>query len=249
MYMYIHVTGFMPLSQLFESRDRVNQQRIEDVQLQESFLNRNDINRAFTLKHYFKFMMVRNPLHRLVSGFRSKVQRYPLTGLNDSKPHYNFLRKAIYLHVHPKEYTDYLKMRGRTEVNITFSDFITYWLLQPEEIKFDEHFRSMFTLCQPCRTRFNFYADFKNFEKDTQVLVKKINARPEFIRTGYYLEKESTEMLSSTYYAQLTQVQKLAVLKQVELDLDFYYHLFPDEKGIHNSILGLEKPVSIPLQR
>lgn len=237
----------MPLSQLFESRDKVNQERIETVQLQESFLNRNDFSKEFTLRHYFKFMMVRNPLHRLVSGFRSKVQRFPLKGLNDSHPHYNFLRKAIYLQVHPKEYSEFLRNRGRAEINITFSDFITYWLLQPDNIKFDEHFRSMFKLCQPCRARFSFYANFKNFEEDTQVLAKKINSRPEFIRAGYYSDVDSTEQLSPSYYAQLTQKQKMAVLKQVELDLDFYYHLFPEETGIHNSILGLEEPVSIPI--
>ena len=210
-------------------------------------MNHNDINREFTLRHYFKFMMVRNPLHRLVSGYRSKVQRYPLTGLNDSRPHYNFLRKAVYLYTHPREYAEYLRKRGRDEINITFSDFIDYWLQQPEEIKFDEHFRSMFKICQPCRTRFNFYANFKHFEADTQVLVDRINTRPEFIRAGYYSESDSTERLAPSLYAQLTQTQKLAVLEQAKLDLDFYYHLFPEERGAHNSILGLDKAVPIPL--
>ena len=240
-------TGFIPLSQLLEARDKVNQQRIEDIQLQESFLNRNDFNREFTLRHYFKFMMVRNPLHRLVSGYRSKVQRYPLTGLNDSKPHYNFLRKAIYLQVHPKDYAEFLRKRGRTEINITFNDFIDYWLLQPDEIRFDEHFRSIFKTCQPCRARFDFYANFENFEEDTQVLVDRIDARPEFIRASYYSGGDSTESLSHSYYAQLTETQKLSVVKQLELDLDFYYHLYPSKKDSHNSILGLEKPVSIPM--
>ena len=122
-------------------------------------------------------MMVRNPLHRLVSGYRSKVQRYPLTGLNNSKPHYNFLRKAIHLKLHPQEYIEYIRKRGRDEINITFSDFIDYWLLQPEEIKFNEHFRSMFEICQPCRTRFTYFANFNNFEEDTQILVERINTR------------------------------------------------------------------------
>ena len=225
----------------------MNDERLEGVMFQESFLNRNDFNREFILRHYFKFMMVRNPLHRLVSGYRSKVQRFPLTGLNDTKPHYNFLRKSIYLHQHPKEYTEYLKKRGKTKINITFSDFIDYWLEQPEEIKFDDHFRSMFKLCQPCRARFNFYANFKNFKEDAQVLAERVNARPEFIRASYHSESETTESLSPSYYAQLTETQKLAVLKQVELDLDFYYHLFPKEKGTHNSILGIDKAVSIPL--
>ena len=231
------------------ARDEVNHERLEGVQFQESFLNRNDLNKEFVLRRYFKFMMVRNPLHRLVSGYRSKVQRYPLTGLNDSKPHYNFLRKAIYLSRHPKEYSEYLKKRGRTEINITFSDFIDYWLEQPDEIKFDDHFSSTLRLCQPCRARFNFYGNFKNFEEDAQVLVERINTRAEFVRAGYHSEADTTETLSPSYYAQLTHAQKLAVLKQVELDLDFYYHLFPEERGTHNDILGLDRAVSISLHK
>ena len=112
-YLNCHHSGFIPLSQLLESRDKVSQKGIE---LQESFLNHNDINRKFSLRHYFKFMMVHNPLHRLVSGYRSNVQCYPLTGLNDSKPHYNFLRKAIYLQMHPKECAEFLRKRGRAEI-------------------------------------------------------------------------------------------------------------------------------------
>ena len=138
------------------------------------------------------------------------------------------------------------RKRGRDEINITFSDFIDYWLLQPEEIKFDEHFRSMFEICQPCRTRFTYFANFNNFEEDTQILVERINTRPEFIRAGYYSESDSTESLAPNYYAQLTQTQKKSILKRIELDLDFYYHLFPEERGIHNSILSLTDHVDIP---
>ena len=105
----------------------------------------------------------------------------------------------------------------------------------------------MFRLCQPCRARYTFYANFKNFEEDAQVLVERINTRAEFIRAGYYSGSDSTENISPKYYAQLTQTQKLGVLRQVELDLDFYYHLFPEERGVHNSILGLDDAVSIPL--
>ena len=75
------------------------------------------------------------------------------------------------------------------------------------------------------------------------MLVERINTRAEFIRAGYHSESDSTESLSPSYYAQLTHTQKLAVLKQVQIDLDFYYHLFPEERGIHNSILGLDKAV------
>ena len=117
-------------------------------------------------------MMVGNPLHCLVSGYRSKVLRYPLTGLNDTL---QLLRKAIYLQLHPKEYAEYLWKRGKAEVYITFSDFIDYWLLQPEEIKFDEYFIPCSKSVSLVGQDQTFMQTSKTFEEDTQVLVDRIN--------------------------------------------------------------------------
>ena len=161
--------GMVPRSQLQASRDKVNQELLEGAQYAQSFLSRSDTQKSFALNHYFKFMMYRNPLERLLSGYRSKVERFPLIGLDDNTPHYNWLRKEVYKVTHPLLYEEYLRTEGARPVNISFSDFIDYWLTQPESLKVDEHFRSIFSLCQPCRVKFNFYGDFKNFNTDSEV--------------------------------------------------------------------------------
>ena len=84
------------------------------------------------------------------------------------------------------------------------------------------------------------YANFKHFEEDTQVLVDRINTQPEFIRAGYYTEGDSIQSLATSFYAQLTQTQKTAVLKQIELDFDFYYHLFPQDRRKAFTTLSLD---------
>ena len=159
----------VPRSQLQASRDKVDQEMLEGVQFANSFLSRSNTQRNFALNHYFKFMMYRNPLERLLSGYRSKVERFPLTGLEDEQPHYNWLRKAIYENMHPAKYQQYLLRGGAPPVNISFSDFIDYWLTRPESLVNDEHFKTIFSLCQPCRIRYNFYGNFKNFSTDSQV--------------------------------------------------------------------------------
>ena len=228
------------MSQFLQSRDKVDQNKLESAQFLESFFSRNDHQRRFSLEHYFKYIMYRNPLDRLISGFRSKVVRYPLLGLDKNKPHFNWLRKSIFLQTHPEKYQEYLHQRGKIPINITFSDFIDYWLQQPQDIKFDEHFRSILSICQPCRTRYNFYGNFKNFEVDSRVLVERIKAKPQYIRQGYYQSSQvSTEQLAPTLYAQLSTTQKVKVLKLLAQELDFYYHIFPEERNSHKSILGL----------
>lgn len=165
--------GLIPKPELSLSRDSVHQEHLESVQFSQSFLSRSNMQRAYILKKYYKFMMYRHPLQRLASAYRSKVERFPLIGLDDNQPHYNWLRKAIYSQTHPAEYQDFALNKGTMSVNISFSDFIDYWLTQPEDIRVDEHFRSIFDICQPCRTRFNFYGNFMEFSKDSQVRLCK----------------------------------------------------------------------------
>lgn len=186
--------------------------------------------------------MYRNPLDRLISGFRSKVARYPLSGLKNDTPHYNWLRKAIFLRTHPEQYSNFVRHDGKHPVNISFSDFVDYWVGLPEEIKFDEHFHSIFSMSQPCRTRYNFYGNFKNFLVDSHVLMDKIQAKPLYLRESYYGNKTvvSTETLAPALYAELNTRQKLDLLQVLSLDLDFYYHIFPEEEDIHKSLLGID---------
>lgn len=183
--------------------------------------------------------MYRNPLERLVSGYRSKVQRYPLIGFKEHKPHFNWLRKAILLFTQPQQYRTFIQQHGKVPINITFTDFIEYWLRQDSELKYDEHFRSVSSLCQPCRTRYHFYGNFKNFERDSRVLVDKIKSRPEYIRAGYYASGSETESLAPALYSQLTLHQRERILALLAQELDFFYHIFPEESNSHKAILNL----------
>jgi len=186
--------------------------------------------------------MYRNPLHRLISGYRSKVARFPLVGLSKDTPHYNWLRHDVVLRTQPHVYQEFLHYHKNMTVNVTFSNFIDYWVEQPLEIKYDEHFRSVYSIAQPCRVRYNFYGNFKEFERDSIVLIERIRAKPQYLREGYYGKKGavSTEDLSARLYRELSAEQKMEVLKVLSFDLDFYYHVFPEEHNAHKFILGLD---------
>ena len=226
----------------------MDQNRLESIQFLESFFNRNEHQRRFSLTNYFKFVMCRNPLDRLISAFRSKVARYSLSGLKNDTPHYNWLRKAILMQTHPQQYSEFLHQHGLQPVNISFKDFVDYWVDLPKEIKFDEHFCSVFSLSQPCRIRYHFYGNFKHFEVDSSVLRDKIQAKPQFLRKGYYANNMavSTEALAPKLFAELDTWQKQKLLQVLAQDLDFYYHIFPEEKDIHKSLLStnLDLPMS-----
>lgn len=213
---------------------------------QQSFQNRNGTQQEHVLRHYFKFVMYRNPLERLASGYRSKVQRFPLIGLGEWEPHYNWLRKRIYAYKHPLEYQAWIRGLGRQPVNISFPDFVDFWLQSTEELRMDEHFRSIMEICFPCHVRYDFYGNFKNFDSDARVLMERIHAQPQYLRSGYYSETTKTENIVSEYYGQLSESQRQYVFAKLAVELDFYYHMFPEERNVHKRILKINNDIPPP---
>ena len=239
--------GLIPESELKQTRDKVNQGRLETVMAKHSFVHLSSAQREDALKNYFKFIMYRSPLERIVSGFRSKVQRFPLVGTKAETPHYNWLRKEVYKFKHPVEYKAWSDAGSKTPVQISFPDFIDYWLTNPQSLRFDEHFRPITEICHPCRSRFDFYGNFKNFEEDTGVLRTRIHAKEEYLRHGYYNSTTETSYLLSEYYEQLTEEQKKSVFNHFSTELDFIYRVFPEELNTHKQILRIMDDIPSPV--
>ena len=239
--------GLINESELQQSRDKVDQGTLEAVMAKHSFMTLNNAQREYSLKKYFKFIMYRNPLERLVSGFRSKVQRYPLIGTKSETPHYNWLREEVYKFKRPVEYKAWYEAGSKTQVHISFPDFMDYWLSNPEQIQYDQHFRPISELCHPCRTRFDFYGNFKNFEEDAGVLQSRIHANDKYLRHGYYNATTETSYLLSEYYEQLSEGQKRLVFHRLLPELDFIYRIFPEELNTHKHILRIMDEIPSPV--
>lgn len=236
--------GLIPKSELLKSRDEVNQGKLEEVMRKTSFQSLSGERRMNELQDFFKFIMYRNPLERLASAYRSKVQRFYLTGLKNEVPHFNWVRKEIYHYKHPTEYEVWKKNGGKPPLNISFADFIDTWLSGvSSRMGRDEHFLTITQLCQPCRVRFDFYGNFKNFDEDAKVLMDHIHAKPDFLRRGYYSEDTKTDRILSDYFGTLSYSQKKAVLAKLAQELDFYYHLLPEEMDVHKTILGISDDI------
>ena len=235
--------GLLPESESQQPRGHINRRRLESLIAKRSFWHLNDTQRVYTLKNYFKFIMYRNPLERLVSGYRSKVQRYPLIRTERDSPQYNWLRRAVYKTTHPKEYKEWSDSGSKTPVQISFPDFIDYWLSQPLALRQDEHFRPITELCHPCRSRFDFYGNFRHFEEDAAVLLTRIRADEKYLRPGYYNSTTETNSLLLDYYEQLSEQQKWSVFIQLAFELDFVYRIFPEELNTHKQILRITNDV------
>ena len=241
-----YVQGLIDKDDLIKARDDIDQNKLEECIILTSLLSRNKPEKIAIIKSNFKFIMYRNPLERLLSAYRSKVSRYPLVGLQKDVPHYNWLRRRIFARTHPIDYKGWILHGGQFIVNISFTDFIEYWLTY--DLSSDEHFRTIFSLCEPCRIHYHYYGNFKTFDKDARVFLNRIGEEAELLRSGYYEDvgNIATSQLLNQYYEQLNLYQKFAVVRKLSMDLDFYYHVFPTEKDSHKHILGIDYNIQIP---
>ena len=192
-------------------------------------LSFKECNKA--LNDYYKFIMYQNPLERLVSAYRDKVHKYPLKGFEQNTPHYNWIKKEIYQHTHPQEYKQWYAAGGQKEVAISFFDFVTYWL--DTGAREDKHFLPIFDLCSPCAIRYDYYGNFKSFNRDAKVLLDKIHGNSSLLLRGYYEGKNGTDTATfqKEVYAQLTKKQKVCIYsKSYHKTLTFTLPSFPRKR-------------------
>ncbi len=227
-----------------KKRDDVDQKKIEAAISNHSFQGLTPARKANILKNYYKFVMYRNPVERLFSAYRSKVQRFPLVGLEYDTPHYNWLNRNIYAYKHPELYQKWTINESTAPVDINFSDFIDYWLFTGG-LNHDEHFQTIFSLCQPCQVRYSYYGNFNTFDKDADILISHIKSKEILLREGYYEEGERTSNIAPQYYRELSSKQKKLIVVKLALDLSFFYSIFPLERDSHKDIMDTDIDVPI----
>lgn len=119
----------------------------------------------YRLKHYFKFIFVRDPMERLLSAYRNKfgeIKEYQL------KYGVEIVKR-------------YRKNPGEsTGDDVTFSEFLRY-LLDEEVERMNEHWMPIYNLCQPCAVKYDFIGSYERLNEDANSVLEQIHA-PAFVR-------------------------------------------------------------------
>ena len=232
--------GLLPRTELDKPREKLDRVKYRSALKRTCAQNEKQLT---SYDKYFKFIMVRHPLERFLSAYRDKVEKY---SLNVSDQYFAWLRNDIFKKIHPELYTQWVE-EGMKPVKNSFYDFVNYWL-SPGGSKCAQsnHFMPMVELCRTCKVRYDFYGNFNHFDHDSQVLIEKIGASSSELRQGYYSEGSSTDHNLNIYYSTLTETQRIAVVKKLSLDLEFYYTLFPEERDSHKQILNVTCDLELP---
>ncbi|NXO40822.1 CHSTE sulfotransferase, partial [Locustella ochotensis] len=120
---------------------------------------------SYRLKHYYKFIFVRNPIERLLSAYRNKfgeMKEYQL------KYGVEIIRR-------------YRKNGGNSAGDdVSFSEFLQY-LLDEDVERMNEHWMPIYNLCQPCAVRYDFIGSYEQLHADANHVLERIQS-PSSIR-------------------------------------------------------------------
>ncbi|KAK2725068.1 carbohydrate sulfotransferase 11-like isoform X1 [Artemia franciscana] len=171
------------------------------------------------LNNYYKFMFVRHPFERLVSAYVNKFH---------------------------KSYTDYFQIKYGREIvknyrtnpekealarghDVTFSEFVQY-LIDPksrERRPFDEHWRPMHELCEPCRIKYDIIGKYETLNEDSWLVLEdpRIDQKVKF-PPGL---KKSTASVVKSYLSQIPESHLIKLYYLYELDFKLFRYDFDVE--------------------
>ena len=193
------------------------------------------IEREKRLADYFKYVIVRNPMERLVSGYINIINKpLKLNGLNREENTVERLKTDILLKMRPEEYNAWLKNGRKGIITASFPEFIQF-LNFVNLNTCNQHIRPIIHHCHPCAVNYDFYGNFKLLPNDGNAVLEYLKLNSSYYDNERYVSHLSykTSDLVHEYFSQLTTSQKKNVFRLFADELDFYYSLYPEEKDSH----------------
>ncbi|KAG7263217.1 hypothetical protein CRUP_036223 [Coryphaenoides rupestris] len=177
----------------------------------------------YRLKHYFKFLFVREPMERLLSAYKNKFGE---------------------IEAYQKRYgaeivKRYRKGQGGKSAaaakgdDVTFSEFVRY-LLDEDVDRMNEHWMPAYNLCQPCAVSYDFVGSYEHLQRDAEYVLRRVGA-PEHVRfpdrQAWY--KPVTAETMHYYLCSLPQKLLKDLLPKYILDFSLFTYPLPNTTAQH----------------
>ena len=178
-------------------------------------------------------MIVRNPLERLLSAYRNKIE-----------PQLDFERR----HTFPEKVKmfilqcfrqgavrEWMEGNHSTPISPTFAEFLRFMNMYPLN-QYNEHFMPSLRLCSPCAVHYDFYANFKSLDYDIFAVLDYLSISTSFYPKSISHIQTPTRTLLHRYFEKLTWQQKKSIFGVFSQELQFYYSLHPEEENMHRAL-------------
>ncbi|CAL8349994.1 unnamed protein product [Merluccius merluccius] len=169
--------------------------------------NRQDIMQR--LKSYTKIAFVREPLERLVSAYRDKLE-------SPNTYYHSLFGKPIIAKYRANASKEALSSGN----GVTFPEFVQYLLDVHRPVGMDIHWEPANQLCNPCLLDYQFIGKFENMEEEANFLLRQMGAPSNLtMPTSKDRNPESertTKELTQKYFSQVSAWERQRLY-------DFYY--------------------------
>ena len=178
------------------------------------------------LDNYLKFAIVRNPMERLLSAYRNKLE--PPLNYTRVKKFPDRLKAFILALKNKSALQEWVSLKNYSnDIHPSFSDtldFMTKFTLSA----YNEHFLPFLKLCHPCALKYDLFLNFKSINYDVFALMEYLGIPINYYPRVYH--PSVTRDILDRYYKLVPQQIKTRVSHTLDKELGFYYALHPEEQ-------------------
>lgn len=190
-----------------------------------SFRNLSREGAIYRLENYYKFSVLRNPMERLLSAYRNKLEKPLNYALVKKFP--DRLKAFILVNQNRSSLLEWLALKN-TSINIhpSFSDtldFMTKFSLKT----YNEHFLPVLKLCHPCALNYDLFLNVKSMNYDIFALMEYMGIPLQYFPSGF--KSSITSDIFDEYYQQVSQKIKARLYDTFAKELNFYYAMYQEE--------------------
>ena len=200
-----------------------------------SFRNLSRDQALYRLENYFKFAIVRNPMERLLSAYRNKLEpplRAELRTLFPDK-----VKAYILKRYRKTKFLEWLDNKNDSvKIMPTFQEFLRFMAQFPLSL-YNEHFMPVLNLCYPCAVQYDLYLNFKSLDYDVYALLDYLGIPKSFYPNAISHKGVSTSSHFNEYFGNVTKGAKERLFRVLAKELRLYYALHPEEWFMHRQLM------------
>lgn len=199
-----------------------------------SFRNLTREEAIYKLENYYKFSIVRNPLERLLSGYRNKLESS--LDVNHRKIFPDRLKAYILNLYDRKRLEKWIAAKNYSEpIYPDFTQFIQF-MTQFSLSSYNEHFMPFLHLCYPCAIDYDVMLNFKSLNYDMYGLMEYLGVPESYYPTAGAHMNDLTSSHLEEYFGTLPSRIKTTLFNKLHLELSFYYAIHPEEGAMHTKL-------------
>jgi hypothetical protein len=217
---------FQYLHRLVGANQTVSSGNIHGANTQKILLSRlPHAEREKRLKTYYKILILRHPLERMMSAYKDKLE----VPLSSGKELNNYLKGIIAHFLSANDHTRILKKvvsKGKAVPYVNFTDFMMY--LSGEKLpKLDQHLMPIYLLCNPCAVNYTFYGNVHSLTNDIHQALQEVGAPEWLYKERIEHSKLSVSDMMELYFGQLSPKERTRLKEEFKRKTGYSFEAAP----------------------